>query len=55
MCNPPYGKRLGNVQDLESAKINYIIGGFLQKISIILKKVLPEKMYERLLMNHYKL
>ena len=39
----------------KNPKIHYVIGPFLQKISIILKKVLPEKMYERLLMNHYKL
>ena len=39
----------------KNPKIHYVIGPFLQKISIILKKILPEKMYERLLMNHYKL
>ena len=36
-------------------KINYIIGGFLQKISIKLRKILPEKIYQKLIMNHYKL
>ena len=39
----------------KNPKIHYVIGPFLQKTSIILKKILPEKMYERLLMNHYKL
>ena len=36
-------------------KINYIVGGFLQKISIKLRKILPEKIYQKLIMNHYKL
>ena len=36
-------------------KINYIIGGFLQKISIKLRKILPEKIYQKLIMNHYKI
>ncbi|MEE3034339.1 MAG: SDR family oxidoreductase [Bacteroidota bacterium] len=39
----------------KNPNIHYVIGPFLQKISIILKKILPEKIYERLLMNHYKL
>lgn len=36
-------------------KVHYRVGAFMQKFSIVLKKVLPSKMYERLLMNHYKL
>ncbi len=36
-------------------RIHYIIGPFLQKFSVFLKKLLPEKIYQRLLMNHYKL
>ena len=36
-------------------KIHYKIGAFMQKFSIVLKRILPDKMYERLLMNHYKL
>lgn len=36
-------------------KIHYKVGDFMQKFSIVLKKVLPDKMYEKLLMNHYKL
>jgi len=35
--------------------IHYIIGPLLQKLSVYLKKILPEKIYQRLLMNHYKL
>ncbi|MBI9041297.1 SDR family oxidoreductase [Lutibacter sp.] len=36
-------------------KIHYKVGDFMQKFSIVLKRILPDKMYEKLLMNHYKL
>jgi short-subunit dehydrogenase len=36
-------------------KIHYKIGAFMQKFSIVLKRILPDKMYEKLLMKHYKL
>ena len=36
-------------------KIHYKVGSFIQKFSITLKKMLPDKIYEKLLMKHYKL
>jgi short-subunit dehydrogenase len=36
-------------------KIHYKVGAFMQKFSIVLKRVLSDKMYEKMLMNHYKL
>lgn len=36
-------------------KVDYKIGVFMQRFSIFLKGVLPGKIYERLLLNHYKL
>lgn len=36
-------------------KVYYKVGVFMQKFSIVLKRILPDKIYERLLMNHYKL
>ena len=36
-------------------KIHYKIGFFMQKFSIVLKRILPDKVYEKMLMNHYKL
>jgi len=36
-------------------KIHYKVGDFMQKFSIVLKKILPDTVYEKLLMNHYKL
>ena len=35
--------------------VHYKVGAFMQKFSIVLKRVLPDKMYEKMLMNHYKL
>ncbi|MBZ0326501.1 MAG: SDR family oxidoreductase [Altibacter sp.] len=39
----------------ENPRIHYKVGAFLQKFSIVLKRILPDKLYERMLMNHYKL
>jgi len=36
-------------------KIHYKVGAFMQKFSIVLKRILPDKIYEKMLMNHYKL
>ena len=38
-----------------SPNIHYKVGAFMQKFSIALKRVLPDKVYEKMLMNHYKL
>ncbi|MHA6280201.1 SDR family oxidoreductase [Salinimicrobium sp. CAU 1759] len=44
----------GIIQEKEP-KIHYKVGEPLQKFSIALKRVLPDKVYERLLLKHYKL
>ena len=36
-------------------KVHNPVGAFLQKFSLSLKRILPDKLYERLLLNHYKL
>lgn len=36
-------------------KVHYKVGEFMQKFSIVLKRILPDTVYEKLLMNHYKL
>jgi short-subunit dehydrogenase len=36
-------------------KIHYKVGAFMQKFSILLKRILPDKVYEKMVMNHYKL
>jgi NAD(P)-dependent dehydrogenase (short-subunit alcohol dehydrogenase family) len=39
----------------KNPRIHYKVGAFMQKFSIALKRVLPDKVYEKMLMNHYKL
>jgi NAD(P)-dependent dehydrogenase (short-subunit alcohol dehydrogenase family) len=36
-------------------RIHYKVGALLQKFSIVLKRILPDRVYERMLLNHYKL
>lgn len=36
-------------------KIHNPVGAFMQKFSLLLKSILPDKVYEKLLLNHYKL
>jgi short-subunit dehydrogenase len=42
---------------IETAKpnIHYKVGSFMQRFSIVLKRILPDKVYEKMLMKHYKL
>jgi NAD(P)-dependent dehydrogenase (short-subunit alcohol dehydrogenase family) len=39
----------------KNPKIHYKVGAFMQKFSIVLKRILPDTVYEKMLMNHYKL
>ncbi len=41
--------------NLKQPKVHYRVGAFMEKFSILLKKILPSTRYEKLLMNHYKL
>jgi len=42
------------IQD-NNPRIHYKVGAFMQKFSIVLKRILPDTVYEIMLMNHYKL
>ena len=44
-----------NIIETKKPKIHYKVGAFMQKFSIVLKRVLPDKVYEKMLMKHYKL
>lgn len=48
-------KTVYKIINTENPKIHYKVGGFMEKFSIVLKRVLPDKMYQKILMNHYKL
>lgn len=39
----------------DNPKIHYKVGAFMQKFSIVLKRILPDSVYEKLMMNHYKI
>ena len=48
-------KAIYNIITSKRPNIHYKIGGFMEKFSIVLKRLLPDTWYEKLLMNHYKL
>lgn len=43
------------VINTKNPKAHYKVGEFMQKFSIVLKRILPDKVYEKMLMKHYKL
>lgn len=49
------GEVIYRIINTKHPKVHYKIGSALQQMSVILKRVLPDKMYERMLMNHFKL
>lgn len=48
-------KAIYGIIESSNPKLHYKVGDFMQKFSIVLKRILPDRMYEKLLMNHYKL
>ena len=48
-------EKIAQIINTKSLKTHYKVGGFMEKFSVVLKRILPDKTYERLLMNHYKL
>jgi len=44
-----------SIMKTPNPNVHYKVGVFMQKFSIVLKKILPDKVYEKMLMNHYKL
>ncbi|WP_417195990.1 SDR family oxidoreductase [Bizionia sp.] len=48
-------KAIHKIINTPKPKVHYKVGEFMQKFSIVLKRILPDKVYEKLLMNHYKL
>ncbi|MBT8313186.1 MAG: SDR family NAD(P)-dependent oxidoreductase, partial [Maribacter sp.] len=43
------------IMNTKNPKVHYKVGSFMQKFSLTLKNLLPDKVYEKLLSNHYKL
>ncbi len=49
------GLVIEKIINTSNPKVHYKVGAFMQKFSIILKQILPDKIFEKLLLNHYKL
>lgn len=48
-------KKVLRIIKTDRPKVHYKVGAFMQKFSLFLKKILPDKIYENLLLKHYKL
>ena len=48
-------RKIHEVIEKKEPGIHYKVGAFMQKFSIVLKRILPDKVYEKLLMRHYGL
>lgn len=48
-------KKVLEIMNTAKPKVHYKVGDSLQKLSIFLKGILPDKIYEKLILNHYKL
>ena len=49
------GQGILKILTQKSPEVRYRIGPFMQKLSVKLKKTLPGKLFEKIIMNHYKL
>jgi short-subunit dehydrogenase len=51
----PMAQKVLEVIRQSNPRPHYAVGTWLQKFSLVLKRLLPQKAYERMLRNHYKL
>jgi len=56
-AEPPdaVGRKVLQILKKSRPSVHYTVGSPLQRFSLTLKRLLPDKLYERLLLNHYKL
>lgn len=56
-ANPPdaVARKVLQILNKKNPGVHYTVGSPLQRFSLRLKNLLPDKLYERLLLNHYKL
>ena len=48
-------KRIYTIIGSKNPKGHYLVGTFMQRFSVFLKKIVPDKVFEKLLLKHYKL
>lgn len=55
--NNPYeiAKAIDKILSKKNPRLHYEVGSFLQKLSKTLKKILPSRIFEKIIMNHYNL
>jgi short-subunit dehydrogenase len=49
-----FARMVNKIIGLKKRKVHYKSGSFLQKFSLILKRILPDTVFEKMIMNHYK-
>ncbi len=49
-----FARMVAKIIRLKKRKVHYRSGSFLQKISLLLKRILPDTVFEKIIMNHYK-
>ena len=48
-------KKVYSIIREKNPKGHYRVGTFMQRLSVFLKRIMPDKLFEKLLLNHYKL
>jgi len=48
-------RKIHSILQMENPKGHYLVGTPMQRLSVFLKKILPDTWFEKLLLNHYKL
>lgn len=49
-----FARMVHKIIKLKKRKVHYRSGSFLQKLSLLLKRILPDTVFEKIIMNHYK-
>jgi NAD(P)-dependent dehydrogenase (short-subunit alcohol dehydrogenase family) len=49
------GKLVYKIMNTKNPKVRYNTGDFSSKLALVLKSILPTRLFERLIMNHYKI
>ena len=49
-----FARMVNKIIRLKKRKVHYKSGPFLQKLSLLLKRILPDTVFEKMIMNHYK-
>ena len=49
-----FARMVNKIIRLKKRKVHYKSGSFIQKLSLLLKRILPDTVFEKMIMNHYK-